>query len=207
MKAFRLALSAFVIACPLVAPAQTPTRAVVLEEYRSLSPPDASWQFYGRLGVAIDGDYALVSAERFVEDPMAEGGQRHEAAVFMYLRVTDGEWHNLGRFGNIETITEWLRPGLAMKNRVAIVILGSRHIYERVGNQWVEIPTSGIAPDGIQGPDVEFFGPRILVPRIACSNEAYVLRRIGATWQPEGELVGHSNDCGDSPASPFLDIN
>lgn len=83
MKAVRFALLA------LAAIAVAQARPIVIEEVATIARPDASWTYFGRFGVAIDGNYALVSGERFVEDPTT-GGQRHEAAAFLYQRSRSG---------------------------------------------------------------------------------------------------------------------
>ena len=60
MKMFRVAL------CALAFAGLAQARPIVIEETATLSPPDSSWQYFGRFGVAIDGDFALVSGERFI---------------------------------------------------------------------------------------------------------------------------------------------
>ena len=90
MKALRIALVCLAIA------GMASARPVVLEEVATLTRPDASWTYFGRAGVAIDGDYALVSGERFIPDPNAEGGVRHEVAAFLYRR-SGRQWRSRRR--------------------------------------------------------------------------------------------------------------
>ena len=66
MKAFRIALCAHAFA------GVTQARPIIVEESSSITPPDSSWEFFGRFGVAIDGDWALISGERFVPDENSE---------------------------------------------------------------------------------------------------------------------------------------
>src|SRR5262245_45090082 len=95
MKLFRIALLGLAIAA---SEGITEALPVVLEEVATLARPDASWTYFGRAGVAIDGDYALVSGERFIPDPNAEGGSRHEVAAFVYRR-SGSNWVYSGQLG------------------------------------------------------------------------------------------------------------
>src|SRR3954447_19821726 len=88
---------------------------LVIEPSASLSPPDASWQYVGRFGVAIDGDFALVSGERSVADPSQPDGQRHEGAALIYQR-SGTNWNLVGPLGPITALSPSVHPGLAMKN-------------------------------------------------------------------------------------------
>jgi hypothetical protein len=84
MKAFRLALLALAFSTLAYA------RPAVIEEAAVFNPPpDTSWEILGGFGVAIDGDQALVSGERWVADP-AEIDGRHEAAFFLNARAPRG---------------------------------------------------------------------------------------------------------------------
>ena len=79
MKAFHFLI--FALAFATLAPA----RPVVIEESATLTRPDASWTF-GRFGVAIDGDFALVSGERVVPDSTSPDFVRWEGVVYLYRR-------------------------------------------------------------------------------------------------------------------------
>jgi hypothetical protein len=183
-------------------------RPVVIEQVATLTPPDPSWTFFGRIGVAIDGDFALVSGERFVEDPHAEGGIRHDGAALLYGR-SGTSWNYLGPLGPIGAITEWVKPGLAMKDGVAMVIFNSTpRIFERTGTTWTQAPFAGSGPTDLQGPDIEIDAGRILVPRISCYFNSVVLRKISGTWSIEGELTGgNTNECGDNPPTAPQDMH
>ena len=63
MKLYRLTIACALI-CLLASLASAEPRPLVLQESALLQPPDASWEAFGRFGVAIDGDWALVSGER-----------------------------------------------------------------------------------------------------------------------------------------------
>src|SRR5688572_23476027 len=159
-------------------------RPVVIEDSAVLARPDASWQYFGRFGVAVDGDYALVSGERYVPDPAAEGGQRHEGAAFIYRRASATSWTYIGRLGPIATITE-LHPGLAMKDGVAITITDRYRIWQRSGDTFTLEPAAGLDPTTLDGPDIEIEGGRILALCTGCRNNFAVMRKVNGTWLNE----------------------
>ena len=129
MKTFRLAL--FVLAFAGLAQA----RPVVIEESARITMPEASWEHFGRFGVAIDGDYALISGDRVVADPSAPSGVREEGVVFLFRR-SGSTWNYQGRLGPVSTITQWNQPGLAMKDGVAVTWIGITRIFELNGGMW-----------------------------------------------------------------------
>jgi hypothetical protein len=202
MKASRLALCALLaFACVGIAPA----RPVVIEESAVLAPPDPSWQYFGTFGVAIDGDYALVSGMRLVPDENSEGGMRPDGAAFLYQR-SGQSWTYVGMLGSVGVLSEWIRPGLAMKDGIAMVITNGAHIFERTGESWTQAPYTGGWAAGLQGPDIEIDSGRILVSRIACTHDSAVLGKLNGQWRVEGDLTGHTNSCGDTPPSNLQDL-
>jgi hypothetical protein len=198
-------MTRFLLLCALALSGLAHGGPLVVEQSASISPPDASWRYVGRFGVAIDGDFALVSGERFVADASQPGGQRHEGAALIYQR-SGTNWNFVGPLGPVTTLSPSVRPGLAMKNGVAMVILESARVFERAGSSWTQSPLQASLQSGMQGPDIEIDNGRILAPRLACENDAVVSRKAGGTWVSEGTLDGQANDCGDSPPLPFLDI-
>ena len=178
---------------------------LVIEHSASISPPDASWRYVGRFGVAIDGDFALVSGERFVGDASQPDGERHEGAALLYQR-SGTNWNFVGPLGPVTTLSPSVRPGLAMKDGVAMVILNSAHVFERAGSAWTQSPLHTTLQYGIQGTDIEIDSGRILAARLTCENDAVVIIKEDGIWGSEGALDGHANTCGDSPPLPFLDI-
>jgi len=177
-------------------------RPNVVEDVATLANPDPRWQYFGRFGVAIDGDFAVVSGERFVPD--GSGGNRHEGAIFLYQRSGSG-WTHTGRLGPVGVITT-LKPGLAMKNGVLITIMDRWRIYQRSGSDYVLQPVAGIAPTALEGPDIEIDRGRILAPAKGCNWSAVVLRRYGSTWRPESNLIGHDKGCERDVPDTMLDI-
>jgi hypothetical protein len=177
----------------------------VIEQTATITPPDTSWRYFGRFGVAIDGDFALISGDRFVADPAQPGGQRHEGAALIYQR-SGTSWNYVGPLGPVRTLSSSVRPGLAMKDGIAIVILDAARVFERAGSSWTQSPLQAALQSGIQGPEIKIDNGRILAPRLACENDAVVIHKSGSTWVSEGTLDGQANTCGDSPPLPYLDI-
>jgi hypothetical protein len=198
MRAFRIAL------CALAFAGVAQARPVVIEEVATLTPPDASWKYFGRFGVAIDGDFALVSGERYVNDPNFEDTQ-HVAAAFLYKR-SGASWNYVGMLGPAIAFNDFIIPGLAMKDGVAMTIYGRARIFELVGTTWTEAPVAASVYSNLQGSDIEIDAGRILVPRTGCNYESVVLRKIDGAWAIEGDLVGNTSDCGESSPSALQDL-
>jgi hypothetical protein len=163
-------------------------RPTVVEESAVLTRPDSSWQYFGRFGVAVDGDYALVSGERYVPDPAAEGGQRHEATTFVYRRASATSWTYVGRLGPIVTIAN-LHPGLAMKDGVAITITERYRIWQRSGDTFTLEPVAGLEPTSLNGSDIEMEGGRILTHCGGCQDNFAIMRKVNGTWLNENGPV------------------
>lgn len=177
-------------------------RPVVIEDAATLSPPDSSWQYFGRFGVAIDGDYALISGERYVPD--SSGGTRHEGAVFTYQR-SGSSWTYTGRLGPVGIITT-LKPGLAMKGGVLMTIMDRWRVYERSGSTYTLQPVTGLSPTILEGPDIEIDSGRILAPFKNCSWSAVLLSKYGTTWKPETQFFGQSKGCDSGVPDTKLDL-
>jgi hypothetical protein len=195
MKAFRFAVFT------LVFMSVTHARPVVLEEVAILPPPNTSWDYLGHFGVAIDGDFALVSADRYVPAPWDPEEALHEAAVLLYQR-SGSSWIYVGTLGPVGGIPDDIPggsyAGLAMKDGVAITVIGTARIFERVGSTWTQAPLATDIANSLRGRDIEIDGGRILVPRDTCDYRSAVLRKINGTWSVEGEFVGTNHYCGST---------
>lgn len=186
MKTFPFAMLTFAFATLAHA------RPVVIEESATLRPPDATWIF-GESGVAIDGDFALVSGERHVSDPATGAFVRTDGVAYLYRR-SGVNWIYQQRLGPIGPIPAEKRPGLAMKDGIAVIWTDKTRIFERQGDTWVRIPLPLAVENTMQGPDIEIDGGRILIARNACYQSA-VLRKSNGTWNIEGTLPGHGVTC------------
>ena len=204
MKA--LLFAAFALVC-MSAPHARP---VVLEELATLTPPDSSWKYLGRFGVAIDGDFALVSAERYPPAPWDPSELVHQVAALLYQRA-GSSWNYVGTLGPVvgiaDDVPDAARPGLAMRGGVAITTFNTATIFERVGSTWTPAPLAADIASALNGGDIEIDAGRILVPRHGCNYESVVLRKINGTWSIEGDFVGTSHDCGGNPNASPQDIS
>lgn len=201
MKYLRLALVLSTLCATLVH-----ARPVVVEETAVLTPPDSSWTYFGRVGVAIDGDYALVSGERYVPDPGYDGGLRPEGAAFVYQR-SGASWTYTGLLGPVQAFNDEIPRGLAMKGGVAMTLFGSARVFERSGSTWTQAPLAASLSSGLEGRDIEIDGGRILVARTGCRYESVVLRKISGTWNIDGEIGGNAHDCMQLPSGQDLQGN
>lgn len=202
---FRIARTAPCLAGAFLATfATAQTRPVVIEDSATVTSPDSSWEYFGR-HVAIDGDWALVHGDRYVPDPEAETGRRHDGAALLFRKVNN-TWSYVGMLGAVDAVDEWTTPGLAMKNGIAMVIEKSVRVFERAGSTWTQAPLTLPPGTSLQGPDIEIDSGRILVPRVSCFWESAVLSKVNATWTVEGMLTGHMSDCNDNSPSAFQDL-
>lgn len=180
-------------------------RSVVIEETATIYAPSPAWQYFGRFGVAIDGDYALISGERYVADPSVEGGQRHLGAALLYQR-NGSTWSLAGQLGPTVTLND-LPPGLAMKDGVAVTITDRWRLYERNGSTFTLTALPNLPAQGVKGPDIEIDGGRILLSRVSCTQDAVVFRKINGVWANEGELAGDATGCPAGIPAQSLDIS
>src|SRR5689334_5416247 len=96
------------------------TRPNVIDEWARLPlPTDRNWQSVGSFGVAIDGDWALVSA--IAPCPECEFDYSNAAALLYHY--TAGSWQYQGILGGVQQMYYSRRPGLAMKNGIAVISL------------------------------------------------------------------------------------
>jgi hypothetical protein len=197
MKSLRYAVFALL----LVGVAQA--RPIVLEEVATLpAPPGPAWTFLGRIGVAIDLNYALVLAERAIEEE-----PYWEAAALLYRREGQSFVYQ-GQLGPTEAIDEWTVPGIAMKDGVAIVILKAARVFQQVGTTsvWNEEPVA--SPYSIQGEDIEVHAQHIMVSGIGGRNYTKMLRKgADGTWRSVATFEGNFNSGGDTYPVPFIDLD
>ena len=121
MKSFRVAIFALLLTSLAHA------RPNVIDEWVRLAPPtNVSLSQLGTFGVAIDGDWALVSA--FDPCPTCVEGETDGAALLYHY--SGGSWQYQGILGTLQRMDLYRRPGLAMKNGIAVVTLQDTRIFE-----------------------------------------------------------------------------
>jgi hypothetical protein len=205
MKALRFAALAMVLVCAAHA------RPVVFEESATLVRPDSSWSFFGRYGVAIDGDYALVSGDRVVDDASSPTGTRREVAAFLYRR-SGTSWNHVGQLGPVATITNAVRPGLAMKQGLAMVITDRARIFQRSGTTWTEMALDPALATNLHGSEVVVDAGRIMAGRMVgdgtnCFMTSVILARPSGSWIIETSLGGSQIHCPSGPLQTYHDLH
>jgi hypothetical protein len=199
MKALLAAL------CALSSVSLAHARPVVIEESAILSAPDSSWTYFGGSGVAIDGDYALIFAGRRVPDPSSETGQSLQGAALLYRR-TGTTWNYVSQLGPAEIVSDVQTPGLAMKEGIAVTVIGRPRVFERSGTTWTEgsFYTEYLSA---QGREIKIDSGRILIPRFDCDRISAVLHKVNGVWSVEGELDGNYDwNCTDQPFASRQDL-
>ncbi|HUQ09084.1 MAG TPA: family 16 glycoside hydrolase [Steroidobacteraceae bacterium] len=183
MKAIRFALVALLLTSLAHA------RPNVIDEWVRLPPPtDVNWQLLGSTGVAIDGDWAIVSA--YSPLPVWDEN-RFEAAVLLY-HYAGGSWKYQGILGTRQILDEYRRPGLAMKEGIAVVTLQDTRIFELNAGTWTQVPHN-LQNSGLSGPDIEINSGRILMPLVSGLSEFYVLAKVNGVWSVQGRLRGQGD--------------
>lgn len=185
---------------------QAVARPDVIDEWVRLAPPtDRIWQHLGGFGVAIDGDWALVSAYNWAE--AEEGGNVQDCGALLY-RYSGGTWSYQGMLGTTEQVDEWHSPGyVAMKDGIAVTKYETLKIYELVNGVWTQAATSLPSPPTSAGGDIEINGGRILLPTGHGLNAHTILRKMNGVWGVEGHITGNTYYNGSEYAeSPEADL-
>ncbi len=167
-------------------------RVYSLRPIQSFAFPNPEDSFDGPK-VAIDGDSFIAIVPR-------AGGR----TALLYRRGTNGTWA-LSRTlldadsGEVPTYEVAMGPGLA-----AVRLDDVLHIYERVGNDWVESATAGTPRPA---PGLAISGQRIVVGRRGCNYDADVYEKsLGSgVWRINGQISGASGECTDHGVQVDLD--
>ncbi len=128
-------------------------RPVIIEPVATLPAPPGDYFRYGG-DVAIDGDYALITA--FRDDPTLGSG---EAVAALVYRRTAAGWVYDSKLYETEydTSSSLYTPSLALRNGIAALNFGG--IFRRTATGWVRENTTGIGA----GPDIEYSNGRFAV--------------------------------------------
>jgi len=154
-------LFGLLIACGALAVAQARPQ-VIQESARLVNPDPANFPHFAA-DVAIDGDDAIATLERYLE-PGPGGDPRdieHDVAVYLFRR-TAGAWqpvrplvvHHHRAFSSFNS-------GLAMRNGIAALALNPLYVFERRDGDWVEAAITDVDPS-MPGDSITIDGARIL---------------------------------------------
>lgn len=171
------------------------SRPVILQSTETIPSPDRTYTSFGN-DLAIDGDWAIITGEK-VEDPNDEYSLITQTA-YLFRRVNSrwvlqrelaAQQGNAGYMG---------RSGLAMREGIAVVLLGGLHIFELSGDDYVARNVS-IGAGGI-GSDIDISNRRILLGSGDCAWNGLILEFSTANnrWESVATLPGEPKDgCDD----------
>src|SRR6478735_958875 len=131
------------IACALIAGTAYAARPMVIHQSQIVTPPTGAGYFYFGYEVAIDGDWAIITAATPSPRP-ADPPQIHDA--LLYHRV-NGLW-TLDRtlVRRVSSDPNQYFRSVAMNNGVAAIGSNPTRIFKRSGNTWTEIAHPFTAP-------------------------------------------------------------
>jgi len=184
-------LPVLVIACGAVAAAQA--RPVVIEESARITNPDPTNFPYFASDVAVDGDDAIATMERYFPPP--EGGalsdEEHDVAVYLFHR-SGNTWSPVKQLvlDHDFPLTSF-KAGLAMRNGIAALALNPLYVFERQSNgDWVSASVTGVDVSN-PGDSVTIDGNRIFFGGSSGPWMGTLYERNSAgVWGPTSTMVG-----------------
>lgn len=201
-------LPGLLLACCALAVAQA--RPLVLQESARFTNPDAATYPYFASDVAVDGDDAIATLERYIDAP--EGGDpwdiSHDVAVYLFHRSGTG-WapvrplavHHHGPFDSFNS-------GLAMRNGIAALGLNPIYVFERRDGEWLSAPITGTEPY-MPGDSISIDGTRILFGGSSGQWLGTLYERNTSTgiWGPTSFMFGDYRGGDDEFTGGAVDIS
>lgn len=185
-------------------------RPLVVQESARITNPDPATYPYFASDVAIDGDDAIATLERYFE-PGSGGDPReiqHEVAVHLFRRTTSG-WvpvrqlvaHHHGPFQSFNS-------GLAMRNGIAALALNPLYVFERRSGDWVSAPITGV-DNSEPGDSISIDGNRILFGGTSGQWRGTLYEKNTSTgiWGPTSIMVGDYRGGDDEFTGGPVDIS
>jgi len=189
-------LSGVILAWGVLAVAQA--RPLVIQESARIANPDPVTYQHFAADVAIDGDDAIATQERFIEPP---GGSlldaEHDVAVYLFHRSSTG-WTPVRQLvvQHHFPLTSFI-SGLAMRNGIAALALNPLHVFERQSGAWVSSPVTGVDPSN-PGDSIAIDGQRILFGGSSGTWMGTLYEKNSAgVWGPTSVMLGDERG-GDS---------
>ena len=122
-------------------------RPVTLEPLSTFGTPDPAYDGFAT-DVAIDGDYALATASRSVEDPGGDPTLRQDFATAFMLHRNGTRWELVRRLEETQQIRTFPIPlAVAMQNGLAAVQTARTDIWKLTATGWVRQPAE-LSVDG-----------------------------------------------------------
>ena len=110
-------------------------RPVILQSTESIPPPDPTYTYFG-YGLAIDGDWAIITGEKW-ENPEDYESSAITATAYLYRRV-NSRWVLQRKLVEQQGYVGYMGvSGLAMKEGIAVVLMGGIYVFELSGGDYV----------------------------------------------------------------------
>ncbi len=176
-------------------------RPVFIENVSTITNPNpALWTDFPR-GVAVDGDYALVGAER--SDLSNPQQSQIRQTAFLYQRSGSG-WVLVRQLEetayNYGIPRNWMT--VAMNDGVAAVNTTPMTIYELGPSGWALAPSSIPIPPQL-GFDLEIDSGRIIRGEYNCGSNAGIISKASdGVWRVTATLSGAPRACDDTYGGP-----
>jgi hypothetical protein len=173
-------------------------RPVVVENLSSFASPDPAYVSDGRTTrfadqVAIDGDYAIATGTRRVDDPIV--GPYNVRTAFL-LQRSGTRWNLVRRLQEYAENPDVPVPvAVAMQNGIAAVQTVRTDFYELAAAGWVR--TASFANRDGPGTSLTIDGGRVLSGEGQCSwNGRVYAKNAAGAWVVEGQLEGLARAAG-----------
>ncbi len=177
-------------------------RPIVIENLSTFASPDPAYASNGQHnrfadGVAIDGDYAIATGTRLVEDPTDAEPPHNVRTAFLFKRSGTG-WTLVRRLDEYEESRDVPVPlAVAMQNGLAVVQTVRTSFLELGASGWVQ--TAQFGSEG-SGPYLDIDAGRVIKGVGQCSWDGLVYaKNSSGAWAVEGGLAGlfRSDGCDD----------
>ena len=183
--------------------AATHGRPVVIEQTASFGTPDATYTEFAT-DVALDGDFAIVTAGRSVPDsPEVPGGAKYLSA-FLFAR-TGSSWTAVRRLEEYrEDPTFPIPPAVAMRDGIAAVQTVQTDFWQLTAGSWVR-QSAGVSRQA-PGPYLAVDSGRVINGDGGAEWNARIYAPTDGIWrtvvtlQGKSRLDGGDNDFRGGPA-------
>ena len=171
-------------------------RPAIRQSTESIPSPDPTYTYFG-YGLAIDGDWAIITGEKW-SIPGDYEFSEITATAFLYRRV-NSSWVLQRKLVEQHGSVGYMGPsGLAMREGIAVVLMGGMHIFELSGSDYVA-RNAFVGGEGL-GSDIDISNRRILIGNGDCAWDGIILEwsTVNNRWQNTTTLPGESKDgCDD----------
>jgi len=184
-------------------------RPLVVQESARIANPDPTFSPYFANDVAVDGDDAIATIDRYLDSPTGDPmDSEHEVAVWLFHRGSAGEWtpvrplvvQHHGPFGSVQS-------GLAMRNGIAALALNPLRVFERTDGDWIESAVTGVDPFE-PGDDIRIDGNRILFGGTSGPWTGTLYEKNSAgVWGPTSTMTGDNRGGDDENDGGPVDIS